>query len=192
MLHIINEMPLQVKEFCEEAIKNSYFEFTIMKDYIGRGSHGSVYNVLNTDYVIKFFNEKAVAGKYLDYIYLERLQGIDAVPILYAYANNKFMVMEKIKGIPILDYLDKNGKYPKGIKKFIQDSLMQISKRKIVPYDLKVTEDIFWVEEEQKIKLIDFGTCDEYSNLPDKLLNNSIQGTIESIFNDLDMYEKIM
>lgn len=191
MLHIINEMPIEVKEFCEKAMKNTCFEFTIMKDFIDRGSHGTVYNILDTDYVIKFFNEKAVAGGYLDYIYLESLQGIDAVPVLYAYADKRFMVIEKIKGITILDYFLKNGKYPKGIRKMIQDSLMEIGQRKIVPYDLKTTEDIFWVEEGQKIKLIDFGVCSNYSNLSDDLINRSIQGTIKCVFDDLDMYEKL-
>ncbi|MGN9164981.1 protein kinase domain-containing protein [Tissierellaceae bacterium HCP3S3_D8] len=187
MLNITNEISDNVRLFCEKALERN-FEATLSKHFIDMGSHGRVYNIPDTDYVIKFFTEKGIQGEYFDYIYLDILKGIDEIPIMYAYADKKFVVMEKIKGVNLFEYLTKHKKYPDNLKSIITDTMEQIFERKIWLVDLKPTEDIYWIEEENTIKIIDFGLCDNLSHMSNEFIDCCKQESIDSIFKELNIY----
>lgn len=184
MIHIINPVPYKVQQFCLEALDSKLKN--IEEHLIGSGEYGMVYNVPEQDYVIKFFNNKAILEGHLDYIYLKVLQGLYTVPVLYAYVENKFVVIEKIKGITIGDYYDMYKTFPPNIKKLIRNAIEEFFDKKIVPNDLKISEHIFWMEDKKTIRIIDFGDYSDCSIMSPTFKNRLMNATILEAFEDLN------
>ncbi|MCO5386980.1 MAG: AarF/UbiB family protein [Desulfosporosinus sp.] len=182
MFHVINSMPYELEEICRNILSDNYL---ITQDVIGRGSHGTVFDLPGGDLVIKLFNAKGIKGNYFDYIFLEALQGLESVPKLYAYAEKKFVVMEKIKGITLGDYYLNNRGFPLKVEELITRAISEFFERKIVLIDIKVDNHIYWIEDKKQIKFIDFGVCDDCSIMSEKFIQDFKAQTIMEIFEDM-------
>lgn len=182
-LIIINPIPYAVKDICEEVIDKGMNARLSMK-CIGQGSHSTVYQFPGGDLVIKIFNLKAIRGNYLDYKYLLKLQDIDCVPKIYAYAENKFVVMEMAKGLSLSEYYKKYKKLPDNFLEVMSIAVYEIAERKCIHPDLKIGEHVFWDDSTQTVKIIDYGVFDDYNHMPDDF----VKGFADDIINGVKEY----
>jgi predicted Ser/Thr protein kinase len=95
--------------FQEEAmdIINRYHETGDLSDFLlieGESAHGWVYQLTGYPYVIKIYKPEAFNNQ--DHYILRQLLECPYAPQMYAYADNKFVVMEYVKGLSIKEYLD--------------------------------------------------------------------------------------
>lgn len=190
MIEYINEVPEDVKVLCEKISCNG-IDSELMRNFLGGGSHGRVFGITtNSNMVVKVFNDKAIRSEYLDYIYLRKLQGITAVPVLYVYEENKFMIMENVGQVKVVDYIEKYGEYPPNFVDQIQKAIREIGERKINLVDIKFSEHFYWNEHEGQVKIIDFGVCDDMEHMPDTFVNQCTDRHISGILNGFSRYLK--
>jgi len=180
LLQIVSDMPDKVREICEQLKEGSY---TGELQFIGSGSHGLVYAFPETDdIVIKRFKASAIiAGYDRDHIPLLQLQGLSCVPVLYAYLEQRYVIMEKVTGKPLGEYIEDPQNLPSDLITRIQTSLLEIAERKWTCPDLKVMEHIYWDSNLKTMKLIDYGVLDYWENVDVQSINRSIEVKMEGI-----------
>jgi len=183
MLILLNSLPVEIENFCrKEAGESSVVSTLDKKDlsYIGEGSHGEVYELTDST-VIKYFNSKGKQGNNFDYLPLKNLQGIAGVPVLYAYCEKEFVVMEKAKGLKLDEYFTTHGRLPSDLKVWLKDLLEEFSKKKWFFDDINIYEDVFITEDKEEMTLVDYSL---YLHLP-QANENQANRTVESTYNAL-------
>jgi hypothetical protein len=167
-------------------IENEGITYKMTLEPFGEGGHGRVFAIKEAEMIFKQFKREALAGKYLDYIYLEKLQGIGCVPTLYAYEENKWMIAEKVGGIKLGDYIAKHKRYPLKFKSLIEYYVKEFAQRNLLIVDIKPSEHIFWDDEKENFKFIDFGVCDDISHMTEEFKEQAIEGMLQNIYKELE------
>ncbi|MCA1032886.1 hypothetical protein LCL95_17895 [Bacillus timonensis] len=187
MLIIINELPEELEILCRAAIgEREKSEVKAEINELNGGSHGKIYEY-QQEYIIKKFTEKAKQGKHFDYIPLRDLQGIEGVPILYAYVEKDFLVMEKAKGVQ-LSYLDEKGeKLPEIFPQKLYKLLLEMGKKGYFFSDFDALEDFFWDGTTQTITFIDYGVFAKVNKTFDEV-ERDIKIYYDNIIETLKMY----
>lgn len=189
MIKVINSIPKEILDVCENL--KFLFDIKLRKEgnvsHIGAGSHGDVYRVFDK-YAVKIFAPKAVSGNYLDYIYLEQLQGIPYVPVLYGYYEKKFMIMEYVEGQNLYDYFLSHKHLPPNFKDLLADAMTCIFEKNIILTECKVAEHVIWNDKTGKLKLIDFGVCDSCAHMPLEFNKRITRDWINSAMEDIDEF----
>ncbi|MFB0831495.1 hypothetical protein ACEU2D_18065 [Brevibacillus laterosporus] len=155
-----------------------------MGKLLGEGNHGKVFE-LGDDYVIKYF----IGCSYTeDYVALEALQESKFTPRLYAHVHDTYVVMEKVRGITLSDYLTINKTLPEGIETQVEELIREYAELGWQLPDLKEREHILWIEEDRAIKYIDFGVMDNFITVKErhpefykKTIDNQVKDSISVI-----------
>lgn len=115
---------------------------------IGFGSYGVVYNVLN--YAVKHFR----ASDCDDGKILEKLQGIECFPKLYAY-NKDYMIYELIDGRTVSFAKDEFLNIQENWKERIADNVKKSAKSGLIPSDMHGSN--IMITKSGEIKIVDVG-----------------------------------
>lgn len=185
MLKIINPLPKHIIEAIEGLR-------TVPEDQvslIGSGEHGIVYKLFD-DYAVKYFSDIAIRGNYLDYIYLEALQGIPYVPTLYGYSEKSFMIMEYVEGQNLYDFYLMHKQLPPNLRDLLSDAISLIFDRNIIPVEIKVEDHVIWNEKTKTLKLIDFGVCENCSHASLDFIKRMKKDWINSAMEGIDNFLK--
>lgn len=172
--------------FTEERLNH------LIQNHLGRSlglsGNGNVVE-LGEDYVIKFLLKRDD-----DFVALQALQDSIYTPTLYAYVEDNYVVMEKVKGLPLGEYLKLHKALPENIDVLIEDLIRDYGKRGWQLPDLKMDEHIFWVFDTNRIKYIDFGVMDNFAvsmeKYPDSYFRE-IQEQVDEALDELNQARKL-
>lgn len=145
-----------------------------------------IYEIEGKNVILKMFLPKGARDQ--DIEALTDLAGIKYFPKLYAYSENKYLFMEKAKGVSI-DELLESGQITREklqiIKEQVLDAYHEMLDRKRDDHDFKL-EHIFWDEESKLITWIDLGICDKLFDYPSK--EEMVENFREYFEEDLSYY----
>ncbi|MEK5183189.1 hypothetical protein [Paenibacillus sp. FSL P4-0288] len=129
-------------------------------------AHGWVYRIIGFPYVIKIYKPEGKHNQ--DHFTLSQLQHCPYTPRLFAYVDNKFVVMEYIEGLTIQEYLKEFKALPAQFYDQLRLALYEITyTANIVLQDMKVDSSVLIHRTTSHIHLLDFGVVDFTRNLPD-------------------------
>ncbi|MGE7111221.1 hypothetical protein [Lysinibacillus sp. NPDC047702] len=120
-----------------------------------------IFELEKKDVIFKMIKDKGIRDS--DINALIDLAGIKYFPKLYAFREQKYLIMEKAKGVSLHDLLilkQISKEELQIIKEQVLDAYTEMLTRKRDDPDFKL-EHIFWDAENQKITWIDLGSCDE-------------------------------
>ncbi|WP_098743237.1 AarF/UbiB family protein [Paenibacillus sp. EZ-K15] len=147
-------------------------------------NRGFISEIVGHDLVIKKFNDK---GKYdSDIIALNSLQNLNCIPRIYCYREKSFLVMEKAKGISLIDIVEYKIEVDHNqIISSYKNAYLQVLNRGWQDFDLKL-EHIYWDITSERIMFIDFGQYGklEKSNL---YIENALNVGISKVMCDFNL-----
>lgn len=172
--------------YITEVLKNNFFEFEILKEqshffeklycikiiksdllkqlsinniseikYFSSGKHSKVFSgkLKNKEIIIKFGKQQFIQK---EVIYLKKLQKTKFVPKLYFY-DKEYVVMEKLKGELIEDFIEKsNKKKTLIVMQNLIDICYQLDKKRIQKFELINPKKHTFIDKNLNIKFIDF------------------------------------
>lgn len=137
----------------------------------GDSGHGWVYRLRGLPYVMKVYKPAALNNQ--DHYILQYLLNCPYAPQLYAYVDNKFVVMEYIEGISIQEYLDEFQSLPKDFYHHLRLALYEIAwSAKFILADMKVESSVIINRDTGNIKIIDYGVGDDVGDFPESVALN--------------------
>lgn len=176
MIRIINDIPLEVVNHIYNVYKNEEWH---KLDCIGRGASGKVYQY--RDYAVKRLLRKNV--KHKDIEILEALQGVSCIPTLFATIDERVIIMDRVKGVTLYQYIYGNVKIhidPK-FDKLYEQGLIEIIKVGYSPKDLH--EENIMIDQNGKPVIVDVGLFQRVErDLDDKAIEILLQTNDDAIW----------
>jgi hypothetical protein len=187
-VHVVKEYPAELNTWLLPREKNH-----LDVEYVGQGSYGLV--VRYRDFAIKTFDAESYEEdkdpwniedeSVYDYIPLMDLQGLPSVPVLYAYQEHEWMIVEFIKGISVNEMIDK-GIWTKEWQQLLESQLraytLSCIKRGWVPRDLKSTH-VFWCED--IFRWIDYGKYMKVKTFQEWIESDKVEDIVEEVKEEL-------
>ncbi|AYP68193.1 kinase [Bacillus phage vB_BcoS-136] len=102
-IEVIGNISQDDLDFIIEAYEND--DFISKFDTIGSGTYGRVFGY--KDYAMKRFKDKNNARN-VDIEVLKDLQHLDCIPKIYATINDEVIIMERIHGVTVKDYCERD------------------------------------------------------------------------------------
>lgn len=162
----LKESLLDIKDIVEDK------DYEEILETIGSGCSADVYGY--DDLAVKIFNgNKNGTFRYRDddhKIYLKLANKSNYFPKLYAYVEQKYMVVDLIEGFPISEIAEniKNNNIKFDLNQFYEDFFDNMCdildycfKEKVIPFDMH--EDNIIVREDGSLCVVDLGYFEEYS-----------------------------
>ncbi|MFM9280946.1 protein kinase family protein [Paenibacillus jiagnxiensis] len=156
----IKNLPADLRSVLETGDNTLFFNecsFDLMSTQANRAW---LFEIEGYDLVFKSFTPKGKRDYDIDA--LKDLQGIAYFPVLYAYEEQEFLIMQKVPGQDI-QILMKNGMLSEEelekIREQYKKAMGLAIERKRYDWDMKL-EHLFWDKETQRLMLIDFGEYD--------------------------------
>ncbi|RRJ54771.1 hypothetical protein EHV15_34845 [Paenibacillus oralis] len=133
-----------------------------------KSAHGIIYRVVGYPYVIKEYKQQAES--YQERFIISQLEDCPYSPRLYAYVENKFIVLEYIEGLTIQQYLQEFYTLPQGFYDDLRDALYEIAwVANFILGDMKIESTVIINRETGSIKLIDYVVGDTV-DFPDEVV----------------------
>lgn len=118
---------------------------------LGEGQGGRVFEI--EDFAVKVFkgdnNEKS------DYMMLSYLEHDPYFPKLVYHDEQNYMIVEKIRGITLSEYLKQDGKIGSMHRNQIDTLINNLHKHRVLPSDLHLNN--IMIDENEQLKVIDVG-----------------------------------
>ncbi len=118
---------------------------------LGEGISGHVFSI--EDYAVKIFKENS--KEKTDYRILSHLEQEPLFPKVIYHEDQNYMIVEKVKGLTVSQYLEQGGTITTKHKSQIDNLFEGLYRRKVVPSDLHLNN--IMIDELDNIKVIDVG-----------------------------------
>lgn len=127
---------------------------------VDSGEHSNIYK-LNDKLCLKLFKYNTDVEWNNEFTALSQLQEKQYVPKLFAYSENKFLLIEWIDGYNLMQYVEKFGEFPNAFIKHYFDINIDLMESGFAEWDFKLSEHLIWTAESLNIvKKIDYGVCE--------------------------------
>ncbi|MFC8983860.1 hypothetical protein ACFT6Z_36205, partial [Streptomyces sp. NPDC057131] len=151
---------MEVKTLLVDDMDLTYLQFNSGFQRLETEENRSViFEIIGYNLIVKWMLPKASRDS--DIKALLGLEGVRYFPLLYAYKDSTFLIMEKVKGEP-LDKLISAGISNEELK-LVRDEFKQavenVTVRNLYDWDFKL-EHLFWNREDHSLKWIDLGLFD--------------------------------
>lgn len=124
--------------------------------FLGEGNDAEVYGF--HQYAVKF--KKINGGVLNDSEILKKIGDISTFPRLYAYKEDEYIIMERVKGMTLgelgLKSMEQLRFLPEELKHGLLQGIEQCFHRSVVPHDIHL-HNVMYSEEENKLWIIDVG-----------------------------------
>ncbi|PGR09156.1 AarF/UbiB family protein [Priestia megaterium] len=184
-LMTLKQLPTEVLDICNDLLSGKSPGDLGLKS-MGSGSDGEVFQI-EDDICIKVFFKSSQNKN--DHVALSALQGIPSVPEIYAYAEEKFIVLERVKGQSIDDYVDKNRALPPNLEELIKNELHLMKDKNYFFTDFKLGEHTFWIKETQSVKFVDFGLMDHFDHNNQSSKDQYLEGILSGVRSEIAQLE---
>lgn len=118
---------------------------------LGEGLNGRVFEI--DDYAVKVFKDSGEEKR--DYKILSRLEQDPFFPKLFHYDKHNYMIVEKVKGLTISQYLMQGGKINSKHRDQVDRLFEGLYGKRILPSDLHLNN--IMINENEQIKIVDVG-----------------------------------
>lgn len=158
-IRVINNISVEDLSYIYEVYKyNKWDDLEIL----GKGASGKVYGY--RDYAIKLLKNNEYFSRHKDIEIFEFLQGkVSCIPTLYAIISDTVMIMERIRGVTVYQYIYQNERDMKKVNQFVRpdfndmyrQGLDEIVKAGYAPKDLH--EENVMIDYTGKPVIVDVG-----------------------------------
>ncbi|MFB5269354.1 hypothetical protein ACE41H_21580 [Paenibacillus enshidis] len=180
----IKNLPSDLRSVLETGDRNLFFNKISLDPMPIRANRAWLFEIAEYDLVFKRFTPKGKRDYDIDA--LKDLQGIAYFPVLYAYEEQEFLIMQKVPGQDI-ESLMENGMLSEEelekIREQYKKAMRLAIERKRYDWDMKL-EHLFWDKETQRLMLIDFGEYDVFRGTD---VNQALEGLLEHFDEEIDM-----